>query len=332
MKIVELSEEKFNSLVLLEPDASYKQTSYWGNYSSDFDYKPLYIGYADDVNGYVALAMILLKAGKGLFAKKTAFCPAGYLINYYDAKLFEDFTNDLKKYLSKKGVSEISITPNVKYITARGDNDYLIKSMKELGYEKIDDNFYFTTNINRIKKAKVSDGVRLKTYVVEKKLRKVFQDNDRYRSLYENMLSNAKFIVCELDAENTICGLNEEINDAKVFIDAHSEDLENIRKVESKKRLIGEKKELSNLVEKCIRENGDNPVLAVTCLIQYNGNITQLFVDSKDGYESFGAVEALNEKTLRYIKDLGYKSYDSYAPSSCAEKVDLIGQFTFRDK
>lgn len=332
MKIVEISEVKFNNLSIAEPGANYQQTSNWANFNNYLECKPLYLGYADDSNHYSAFAMILVKAGKTIFSKKTAICPSGFLINYYDTDLLNNFTTDLKKYLSKKGISELTISPNVEYLTARGNNDYLIKSMKELGYQKTDDNFYFTNKISKISKAKLPDGVRLKTYVVEKKYRKIFQDNETYRSLYDNMLGTAKFIVCELDHENTVCGLNEEINDAKVFIKDHEEDIEYIRKVESKKSFIAQRSELMSLVEKCVADNGENPVLAITCLIEYNKTITQLFVESKNDYGSFKAVDILNEKTLRFIKELGYDNFISYKPYNNSQKVELIGEFKYSVK
>lgn len=331
MKLVEIQANQFNELAQAEPNKSFHQTSNWGNFYSRLDYAPYYLGYIDEAGVYAALGLFLVKNGS-IFDKRDAICPFGFLINYYDTKLVQDFTNDIKKFLSKKGASNLIINPNVNYITSRGNNDLLINKLLNIGYTKTKNNVIFTNKIEEIVKVKNIEDICLKAYVVDEDTSKLFKANINYKYLFETMGSLVKFIVCELDSDKSLQNLNASIEEAKSFIEMNNEDYKYFTKIENKKKAIETKQQYIDLINKAVSENGSNPLLAVTCLVQFNDKITQLFIDDKKDYEVFKTLEILNQKTLQTISELGYESFDGYIKNETSSKTDLIGEFTYRIK
>lgn len=334
MKLVEISPIEFRELVSSEPNKSFYQTLNWGNFYNNLNYSPIYIGYKDDNNVYSALGLFLIAEKESLFSSRKAICPYGFLINYFDNKLLSDFTSDLKKYLSKKGVGQLVINPNVTYLTSRGNNDLLIKNLTKLGYIKTSNNSYYTVKIDKIEKSNSIDDIYFQTYKVDKddKAQKLFKTNINYKYLYDSMSDMAKFIVCEIDINKSIDKLNESIIDAKHFIEIHIDDYKYDEKREDKAKSIEEKENYIRLLNKCKKELGGTPLLAVTCLIEFNNKITRLFTDDKKDYSAFNALDVLNEKTLQTISELGYDAYDCYTANDSYQKTELIGEFTYRIK
>lgn len=333
MKLVEIEPNKFNDLALAEPGESFYQTLNWGDFYSRLGYHPIYVGYKDDSDVYYALALILIKDKESLFSHKTALCPYGFLTNYYDTDLLKNFTKDLKKFLSKKGVGELTINPNVPYVTSRGNNDLLIKNITKLGYKKTKNNILYSNKIEKIEKAKLLEDVYLNSYVVDnaEQASKLFKANPNYENLYNAMGKLVKFIVCEIDTKKSIDELTNKLKDARIYIENHKEEINN-PDLDDNKAMISEKKPILDLLNKYINDNPNNSLLAVTCLVEFNNKVTVLFTDNKKEYQVLNAIGLLNQTTLETIKKLGYDCFDSYTETSDSQKIDLIGEFTYSVK
>lgn len=331
MKLVEIKENQFNDLVAAEPNRSFYQTSNWGKFYAHLDYSVYYLGYIDNAGVYSALGLFLVKNGS-FFEKKEAICPFGFLINYYDTKLVQDFTNDVKKFLSRKGASSLTINPNVNYITTRGNNDLLINKLINMGYTKTKNNVIYTNKIDEIEDVKNVEDVYVNAYVVDEDTSKLFKSNINYKHLFENMGSLIKFVVCELDSQKSLEKLTASVESSKAYIEMHKEDYKYFTKIENKTKAIEEKEKYIELINKAVSESGNNPLLAVTCLVSFNDKITQLFIDNKKDYEVFKTLEILKQKTLQTISKLGYESFDSYIKTDVSSKTDLIGEFSYRIK
>lgn len=331
---MEINPIEFNELACSEPNNSFYQTSNWGEFYSNLKYSPIYIGYKDDKNVYSALGLFLLTKKESLFSSREAICPFGFLINYYDTKLVESFTKDLKKFLSKKGVGTLTINPNVPYITSRGNNDLLIKNLEKLGYAKTKNNCVYTVKIDEIANPNIIDGTVLKAYEVtdDEGRQKLFKTNTNYKNLYEAMGDLVKFVVCEMDVNKSIENLTKSIEEGKHYIEIHQDDFKYDTRRENKAKLINDNQKYLELLNKCKNELGDSPLLAVTCLIEFNHKIYKLFTDDKKDYALFNALEVLNDRTLKTICWLGYDSFDCYTACDDAQKTELIGEFTYRIK
>ena len=333
MKLVEINEKEFNELAYAEPNASFYQTSNWVNIYDKQNHSIIYLGYTNDQDVYSALGAFVIKKGSFL-KKKTAICPFGFLINYYDIQLLKDFTLALNDYFSKKGVKDLTINPNVKYKTTKGNNDLLITKLKEIGYERINDCSYYLTALSENEKVKTLDDVYLNTYIAstDEQLQKVFKFNSNYQNIYNNMKDYISFVVCELDDAKSINKNTEIINTDNEYITMHLDDNKYATKIEKRKAHIESKQQVLNLLNKCVKENGNNPIVAITGLIKYRNKITRLFVDDKQEYRIFNTLNKLDEKTNKVLSNLECESFNSYTPTQNSSKIDLIGEFIYRIK
>lgn len=148
MAIIELSRKEFDEYAFKHPYRSFYQTSQYGTLMSKHGCKPLYIGF-DDSGILSAAALILIKKQFGM---TYGYSPRGYLIDFNDYQLVDDFTSELKKYLQSKGIIFIIIDPHVTHIERdnngtpvetkqRGIN--ISESLKRIGYEHKGFNLYF---------------------------------------------------------------------------------------------------------------------------------------------------------------------------------------------
>lgn len=110
MQIRELTNDQFKQFISTYPMGSIYQTPEYALTMNHQNYNSLLLGYIDDNNSIVAASVILIERLSGF---KYAYAPRGFLIDYNDEKLVNKFTIDLKRYLGKKDVIAIKISPNI---------------------------------------------------------------------------------------------------------------------------------------------------------------------------------------------------------------------------
>ena len=110
MYIKELTNAEFNLFTDKYPYFSIYQTSEYGFIMNTQNYTSVFLGLIDDFNRIVAASLILIEK-EGMF--KYAYAPKGFLIDYNNKELVEDFTKLIKDYLGKKKVMAIKINPMI---------------------------------------------------------------------------------------------------------------------------------------------------------------------------------------------------------------------------
>ena len=108
MYIKELTNAEFNEFTDKYPFFSIYQTSEYGFIMNTQNYTSIFLGLINNSNKIVAASLILIEK-EGMF--KYAYAPKGFLIDYSNNELVEDFTNHIKDYLNKKKVMAIKINP-----------------------------------------------------------------------------------------------------------------------------------------------------------------------------------------------------------------------------
>lgn len=143
MRFVEnVKKDVFEEFVKNNPyKAHFMQSYYWGGVMKKKNFTPHYVGLED--NGkLVASALLLQKQLIGGFSY--FYCPRGFVWNYNDLSLLEEFTKHLKKYAKKKKAIFIKIDPDIKRhdldidgnIINKDQNNYkLIDKLESLGYK-----------------------------------------------------------------------------------------------------------------------------------------------------------------------------------------------------
>lgn len=124
MKIVELTNQQFDEYAKTHPLTNYCQTSKYALVMADMGYNYDYIGFVDENNEIHAASLILTK--KITASVKYGYAPKGFLINYNDKALLEDFLNQLRKYYKNKNFVFIKFNPEIKIGETNKKNDYIV--------------------------------------------------------------------------------------------------------------------------------------------------------------------------------------------------------------
>lgn len=146
--ICELTAQEFDKYAINHPLANYYQSSYYANLMSKFGYEYKYIGYKNKHGEIQAVALLLIKKIMHIF--KYAYAPKGFIIDYKNEKLLNDFTKKLVKYASSQRFIFIKINPeipiykyNKEFKKRKLSNYSLIEKMESIGYVHLKDNIYF---------------------------------------------------------------------------------------------------------------------------------------------------------------------------------------------
>lgn len=139
MELVTLTENEFMKFSKNSKITSFFQTTHWGEIKKDNGWTPHLVGLKD---GKKLVAASLLLAKKIKFFKTMFYAPRGFLIDYDNLELVEEFTIKLKEYLKENDGLFLKINPYVDYqlrntdgeIIENTQKDDLIKKLKSLGY------------------------------------------------------------------------------------------------------------------------------------------------------------------------------------------------------
>lgn len=113
MYIKELTNAEFNIFTDSFIESSIYQTSEYGFVMNTQNYTSIFLGLIDDstsLNQIKAASLILVEKEQ-MF--KYAYAPKGFLIDYNDKFLVEEFTKLIKQYLNKKKIMAIKINPMI---------------------------------------------------------------------------------------------------------------------------------------------------------------------------------------------------------------------------
>lgn len=109
MYIKELTNAEFNLFTDSYPYFSIYQTSEYGFIMNTQNYTSVFLGLID--NERIVAASLILIEKDGIF--KYAYAPKGFLIDYSNKELVEQFTNLVKEYLGKRKIMAIKINPMI---------------------------------------------------------------------------------------------------------------------------------------------------------------------------------------------------------------------------
>ena len=139
MEFVTLNEEEFLEFSKNSPYTSFFQMPLWAEVKKDNGWNSYYVGLKDN-ESIVAATLLLSKKIK--FFKNMFYAPRGFLLDYNDLEVLEEFTNGIKKFLKDKDALFLKINPYVDYQgrTVDGEvipdtaRDDLMSKFKELGF------------------------------------------------------------------------------------------------------------------------------------------------------------------------------------------------------
>lgn len=144
MKFVEnIDRESYITFTDNHLKSHFLQSYAWGQFCKRVKGQiPYYVGLMDDQNNLVASALILLK--KTPFGYSYGYCPRGFILDYSNLDLINEFTSYLKQFMKDKKIIYIKFDPDISYQDIDedanpvdgGDNNYkLYEYMLSLGYK-----------------------------------------------------------------------------------------------------------------------------------------------------------------------------------------------------
>ena len=130
MDLRQISNEEFDSYSRLEPTSSIFQTTMYGERMADKNKRILCLAAFDEHQIVVGLAMFIIRKEGFLSMKQSAYCPCGYLVNYYDYETLSEFDRAVKDFLKKEKVSTLIIDPQIR-------ESFLVEeNLNKLSYRK----------------------------------------------------------------------------------------------------------------------------------------------------------------------------------------------------
>jgi len=148
MKLKQLTNEEFKNFSKQFEQSSIYQTTEYAFTMNEENFDSFFLGLVD--NGVIkGASLILVRKINGF---KYAFAPRGFLINYNDFSLVETFTKQVKRFLGKRDIVAIKISPllikNVynseyKLIETNSNYDNIFACLKKLGFYHLGYNNYF---------------------------------------------------------------------------------------------------------------------------------------------------------------------------------------------
>lgn len=169
MKLKNLSIFEFNDFAYNHPLGSFHQTASYALFASEIGYDYDILGFVDD-SGKIHAASLILSKKIGMF-NRYGYAPKGFLIDYYNPRLLQDFTKALKKYYYKRNFAFIKINPEISVGTmdykkkeiTHNKNQSIETTLANLGIKKLKDNRHFETKIPRFNAVQVLKSTNMKT-------------------------------------------------------------------------------------------------------------------------------------------------------------------------
>ena len=142
MELVTLTKNEFKKFADKHSQITFHQTEEWANLKLTNGWKANYVGLKDK-NKIVAGALLLAKT-LPIVKKKMFYSPRGFLIDYNNYELLEEFTKGIKKYAKEQGAIFVKIDPYVEYVEHDNngdiveggyDNKQAVENLIKLGYK-----------------------------------------------------------------------------------------------------------------------------------------------------------------------------------------------------
>lgn len=148
MKLTILSEKEYLEFALKHEQISIYQVPAWGDLKTENGWKKYLVGFKENNN--IITATLLLSKNTPI-KKNIFYAPRGFLIDYSNNKLLQNFTTEIKQFIKEHKGFMLKIDPNVIYQIRDIDgkeinskNDYYVNNLIKNNFKHLG----FTTDID----------------------------------------------------------------------------------------------------------------------------------------------------------------------------------------
>lgn len=327
MILHEIQAKEFDNLAKAEPNTSIFQSSHYADYQLDKGYKPLFLEYDEDNGNCVALAMFLIKKEGLLGIKSNAYCPSGYLINFYDEEILRSFNDELIKYFKTKKINKIIIEPNYSSI-----NKYINDNLLKLNYTKVKDINRYELDIETYENTISNHGILIrinKTNELNDKLLTIFNNDQDKLKLFNCLKPYTYLYYAYIDSYKSKEGLLNEKQEHQSFINEHSDDYKFNEQILQANKQIEEIDAYLNSIEKLENAYGNDPILGLMCLSEYASNYEILFEIGLKESEEFNIYSFISDEIVKQAIEnkCNVSSFNKYKLN---KEINLLGTYTLK--
>ena len=142
MKLVELKEKEFTLFVSTHSQSTFLQSVNWAKLKKENGWSSVLLGFKENKK-VVAATLILSKSTP--VKKKMFYCPRGFLLDYHDKELLEEFTLAIKEYVKKNNGIFFKIDPYIvrqqrdidgQVVEGGESNLDVVKQFQKLGFKE----------------------------------------------------------------------------------------------------------------------------------------------------------------------------------------------------
>ena len=142
MELVELTEKEFKKYSDKSPQISFHQTYEWGHLKESNGWRMHLVGLKDEKD--IKATALLLSKKLPVVKKYMFYSPRGFLIDYNDYDLLNEWTTLLKKYVKSKNGIFVKIDPYISYqdrdllgniVEGGNNNKKAFENLTKLGYK-----------------------------------------------------------------------------------------------------------------------------------------------------------------------------------------------------
>lgn len=218
MEFVELTKKEFDQFESNHEQASFNQTSAWGELKKCNGWQPTMLGLKEKEK--IIAATLLLSKKIPVINKNMFYAPRGFLIDYKNYELLEEFTTKIKKYAKEKKGIFIKIDPYIPYkerdidgkIVEDGENNEdAFQNLKRLGYrhfgfnmmqETLQPRWIFVTDTENKTVEEVMNHMDSKTRQIIRKNERLciktreidYEELDKFKDIMQHTGDRRKFI------------------------------------------------------------------------------------------------------------------------------------------
>ena len=367
MEITTLTSKEFESFAKKNKYVTFYQKESWGKLKEKNGWKYELLGMKD--KDKVVAATLLLEKDMPL-GLKMFYAPRGFLIDFLDTKLLDNFVKAIKKYLKDKGAAFLKIDPYVVHlerdvngdvVEGGTDNTPLVDHLKELGFihhgfnidssKELQPRWMFTLDLkdrsvddlmmNMIKPTRknVKQTIKLgltMEFIGEEGLtefKKITDHTGDRRGFIDRPLSYYQEMFKYLgdDIKILLCYLEPDKS-----IGLFQKEIDTINGfsdiTDKRKEEIASYEKKINELKEVKEKHGDKIPLAGSMFISCEKELLNLFGGGYDEFMRYDAMYGIQWEAIKYAKENGYELYNFYGIEGNFKKENnpMYGVYEFK--
>ena len=365
MEFVELTEKEFLNYSKKSKYTSFFQMPEWAIVKEDNGWGHYYVGLKDN-NKVIAATLLLYKRIK--FFKNMFYSPRGFLLDYDNLEILEEFVKGIKIFLKDKNALFLKINPYVDYQERTVDGEIvpdtekkeLMNKLKELGF--VHNGFYIDqdkktdleprwisvldingmsmdelySNMRKSCKWRINNSRKNSLKIIEADENNLFE----FKNLMKHTAERREFVDRPLSyylnmfkilkKDNLVKVLLVEINFKELLDNSRNSLDENLKKQDELKEKGNKEKQLKELELEKDRLDEKIKVLEST-IEEYGREINYLFGASYKQFMKYNSQYLLQYEMINYAVDNKYEAFNFYGiDGNFSEDSKGFGLFDFK--